>query len=182
LAISLLRREVRNMLASLVDQTSFAFCFHPKEGVLLLGGLQLLTGLFWIYMLINAPTDAWESPSPVRILTIGLLFVNAVLCAGAVRLRSERCAFAAVGTFGLQLASLAAEAAGSSPAGCSNEDTVDTKPLGAWPWGGRVVWWSGRWGGGCGGGGGGGGARLLLARACVCTVPGGALAATPPPV
>lgn len=118
----------RAALASLF-QTTFAFCFSMKEGMLLLSGLLLVSAFFWLYTLALQP---W-APSAIGLstLTIAIMLTNSALAAAAALRKSEREALALVLSFGAMLVLLLLDLATNSPATCSNEDVLDAHPLGA---------------------------------------------------
>ena len=119
---------------SLLRQASFAFCFDPKEGVLMLGGLQLLSACFWLSVYGAAPEDTWEIGDSLRWITIVLLYVNAAISLAAVRRNSDGLALTLIFTFFLLLLLLAIEFGGSHPASCdppqTSIDDPPNKPLG----------------------------------------------------
>ena len=124
------RLDTGTMDASVQQPATFLFCFHLPESMRLLGCLQALSAVYWVYALILADNDPWQTAHPLRITSIALLVLNAVLVHAAVQAGSERSALALVLSFGLTLILLAITFGGSHPASCSDADTIDDTPLG----------------------------------------------------
>ena len=118
------------MDAILQQPTTFLFCFHLRESMQLLGSVLALSAVYWVYALILADDGAWQTAHPLRITSIALLVLNAVLVHAAVKTGSERNATALLLSFGLMLILLAITFADSHPASCSDADTIDDTPLG----------------------------------------------------